>query len=283
MKHSLIVFSLLFLSAQTPFSQEKVLDNAYLKCQYKHSYLKDTLDVETYDDLFILQVGENISKFYSYYTFQSDSLAKTPDGDKVWKEIFNKSLEDFNRHRDRNRLLNSFPRARSGTFVYKNYPQGKITVTDGVIGEHAIYKDTLNAQQWQITDSIKTVLGYTCQKAECDFRGRRWRVWFAPDVPISDGPWKFGGLPGLIMEAYDRGKQYYFVIVGLEQVTDEPIVFSEPNSLKGKKFREIGRRELLKAKMYQLTNGASIREAESGVLFGKDGPVYMDLIERDYK
>lgn len=282
MKQLLILFSLLFISASAVFSQEKVLDNAYLKCQYKHSYLKDTLDVATYDDLFILQIGKNISKFYSYYTFQADSLAKTADGDKVWKEIFNKSLEDFNRHRDRNRWMNSFPRARSSTFVYKNYPSGKMTVTDGIIGEYAIYKDSLNAQQWQIADSVKTVLGYACQMAECDFRGRRWTVWFAPDVPISDGPWKFGGLPGLIMEAYDRGKQYYFVIVGLEQVGDEPIVFSEPRSLKGK-FREIDRRELLKAKMHQLTNSASMMEMETGVPFGNNKPVYRDLIERDYK
>lgn len=282
MKHLLLLFSLLFILTSAVISQEKVLDKAYLKCQYKHSYLKDTMDVATYDDLFILQIGKNISKFYSYYTFQADSLGKTPDGNKVWKEIFNKSLDDLTRHRDKTRFLSSFPRARSATFVYKNYPQGQMTVTDGVVGEHAIYKDTLYAQQWQITDSTKTVLGYTCQKAECDFRGRRWTVWFAPDIPVSDGPWKLGGLPGLIMEAYDRGKQYYFVIVGLEQVADEFIVFSEPRSLKGK-FREVNRRELLKAKMYQLTNGASIREAESGILFGKDRPVYMDLIERDYR
>lgn len=181
MKRLVILFCLLFILIPAVFPQEKVLDNAYLKCQYKHSYLKDTMDVATYDDLFILQIGKNISKFYSYYTFQADSLGKTPDGDKVWKEIFNKSLEDFNRHRDKTRLLSSFPRARSGTLVYKNYPQGEMTVTDGVVGEHVIYKDTLNAQQWQISDSIKTVLGYTCQMAECDFRGRRWTAWFASE------------------------------------------------------------------------------------------------------
>jgi len=283
MKRLVILFSLLFILVSVVFSQEKVLDNAYLKCQYKHSYLKDTMDVATYDDLFILQIGKNISKFYSYYTFQADSLVKTPDGDKVWKEIFNKSLEDFNRYRDKTRFLSSFPHARSGTFVYKNYPKGEMTVTDGVVGEHGIYKDTLYAQRWQISDSIKTVLGYMCQKAECDFRGRRWTVWFAPEVPVSDGPWKLGGLPGLIMEAYDRGKQYYFIIVGLEQVEDEPIVFSEPRSLRGKKFREVNRRELLKAKMDQLTNTASRMEMETGVPFGNDKPVYRDLIERDYR
>ena len=49
------------------------------------------------------------------------------------------------------------------------------------------------------------------------------------------------------------------------------------------KFRNIDRRELLKAKMNQLRNGASIMSAESGIPFGNDRPVYRDLIDRDYK
>ncbi|SEA01483.1 GLPGLI family protein [Porphyromonadaceae bacterium KH3R12] len=282
MKQALILFSLLFILTTTVFSQEKILDYTYLRCQYHHTYLKDTLDVGTYNDLFILQIGKSLSKWYSYYTFQADSLRKTPHGDKVWKEIFARSLEDLKKHRDRSRWLNSFVRARSRTFVYKNYPSGEMTVTDGIGNDHFIYQDTLNAQHWQITDSTKTILGYQCQKAECDFRGRRWTAWFSPDIPVSDGPWKLGGLPGLIMEAYDRGKQFYFIIVGLEQVADEPIVFPELGSPKGK-FREINRRELLKAEMNQLTNSASFMEAETGAPFGNDKPVYRDLIERDYR
>ena len=49
--------------------------------------------------------------------------------------------------------------------------------------------------------------------AVSDFRGRRWTAWFAPDISISDGPWKFSGLPGLIMEAYDTENHYRFFIV----------------------------------------------------------------------
>ncbi len=284
MKQALLLFPLLFILTPVAFSQEKVLDAAYLKCQYKHSYLKDTLDVATFDDLFILQIGKNISKFYSYYTFQSDSLAGTPEGEKKWKELFDKALSDFSRHRDKFKFRNSFPSRRGTAYVYKNYPQGKNTVTDFIFpNEFVMYEDEMNNQDWQIQDSLKSILGYTCQQAICDFRGRRWTAWFALDVPTSDGPWKFGGLPGLIMEAYDRGKQYYFVIVGLEQVDDEAIVLSDPSLLKGKKFREINRRELLKAKMHQLTNSASMMEMETGVPFGNNKPVYRDLIERDYR
>ena len=282
MKKLLILFSLLFILVQTLFSQGKTLDYAHLKCQYHHTYLKDTLDVSTYNDLFILQIGKSISKFYSYYTFQMDSLRKTPDGKSVWQEIFARSLDDLNQHRDRKRFLNSFPRTRSATFVYKNYPSGKMTVADGIRNDHYLYQDTLNAQHWQVIDSTKTILGYECQKAESDFRGRRWTAWFSPDIPVNNGPWKLGGLPGLILEAYDVGKHYYFLIVGIESVTQEPIIFSRGSTGKVK-FRDVSRLELLKAKMSQLTNRTSINAAESGIPFGNDKPVYCDLIERDYK
>ena len=282
MKKLLILFSLLFILVQTLFSQEKTLDYAHLKCQYHHTYLKDTLDVSTYNDLFILQIGKSISKFYSYYTFQMDSLRKTSDGESVWKELFARSVDDLNQHRDRKRFLNSFPRTRSATFVYKNYPSGKMTVTDAIRNDSFIYQDTLNAQYWQVIDSTKTILGYECQKAESDFRGRRWTAWFSPDIPVNNGPWKLGGLPGLILEAYDVGKHYYFSIVGIESVTQEPIIFSRGSTGKVK-FRDVTRRELLKAKMSQLRNSTSIMSAESGIPFGNDRPVYRDLIERDYR
>ncbi len=282
MKRLLLLFSLLFILAPTVFSQEKVLDNTYLKCQYTHIYLKDTLEKSSNADLFILEVGKSISKCYSYYTFQLDSLIKTPDGDKVWKEIFNKSLIDRRIHKDREKWLNSFPHKRSTAYIYKNYPEGRMSVTDAVGGEHVIYEDTLNAQNWQIDDSTKNIWGYECQKAVCNFRGRRWTAWFALDIPISDGPWKLGGLPGLILEAYDAGKHYYFSIVGLEKVYEEPIVFSESPARKDK-YREIDRRELLKTQMQRLSNSRIFMSAETGVSFGSDEPVYRDLIERDYR
>lgn len=272
----------LLVTVSVVFSQEKVLDNAYLKCQYDHTYLKDTLNLSTRKDLFILQIGENISKCYSYYTIQFDSLVKTPDSKRVMTDIFNKSLQDFGKHKNRNKFLNSFPRTRSRTIVYKNYPQGKMTVTDKVGSDKIIYEDTLNAQSWSITDSTKTVLGYACQQATGNFRGRQWTAWFTTDVPVSDGPWKFGGLPGLIMEVYDKGRHYYFTIIGLEKVTEEPILYTESTSKKGKYIR-IDRIDFLKASIQNLFNSKSIMEAQNGISFGKDEPVNYDLIERNYK
>lgn len=260
-------------------AQEKMLDRAYMKCQYRATELKDTFDVAVYEDLLVLQIGPQVSKCYSYYTFQNDSLHRTPDGSRKAGEMFNRALADFHKHRDRERFLNSFPRNHTITIVYKNHPAGALTVTDALREDFVTYVDTLNAQQWTMGDSTKEVLGYTCQQATCDFRGRHWTAWFAPDIPVSDGPWKLGGLPGLILEAYDRGHQYTFTAVGLEQVKGEPIVFSLPDG-KGR-YRTTERRAFLRAEMFDLTHGGALGAA--GFVSTDDEPVYQDLIERDYK
>ena len=45
---------------------------------------------------------------------------------------------------------------------------------------------------------------FDCQKAECDFRGRRWEAWFTTEIPVGEGPWKLRGLPG----TYRKFKRY---------------------------------------------------------------------------
>ena len=115
--------------------------------------------------------------------------------------------------------------------------------------------------------------------ATSDFRGRRWTAWFATDIPVSDGPWKLGGLPGLILEAYDKGHQYTFTAVGLERVAEEPIVFTPSGEKNG--YRTVDRRAFLKAEMFDLTHGGAL--GASGLKSTDYEPVYMDLIERDYR
>ncbi len=57
---------------------------------------------------------------------------------------------------------------------------------------------------WEITNQKKKVLGYECQKATGTFRGREYTAWFTTAIPVPYGPWKLFGLPGLILEAYDK-------------------------------------------------------------------------------
>ncbi len=279
MKQLLILFSLLFILVQTLFSQEK-LDDAFLVCQYKHYYKKDTLQNSLREDLWILQIGEKISKFYSYYTFQVDSLHGTPEGKQKGREMVNQAISDFTKHKDRDKFFSSFPHRRGGECIYKNYPQGKITVTDFIgINDYVVYEDDLNNQDWQVTDSLKTILDYNCQQAVCDFRGRHWTVWLTTDIPVSNGPWKLGGLPGLIMEAYDNNYHYHFYIVGIEKKNNIPITWEEP-FYEDRKRIKTKRVKFLRAKMFDGRIGIDLMNPE--LSRGNRKILGYDLIERDY-
>ena len=274
----MIYFLLFLLIPILGFSQKK-LDNAYLKCQYEYIWKQDTLSGKTRDDLLILQVGENLSKCYSYYSNEVDSIMALPNGDELWTQIFEAELKK------KGVAARNFPRKRMRTYVYKNYPSGKMTVTDGVSLQDFIYEDELNAQQWEIKDSTKTILDYPCQMAACNFRGREWTAWFTTDIPVSDGPWKFGGLPGLIMEAYDKGNQYVFTIVGLQKLESEPIIFRE-SYLPAKRFEKTNRLDFLKANKAALMDLNGYFEMETGIDLSGGNPLKImryDLLELDYK
>ena len=59
------------------------------------------------------------------------------------------------------------------------------------------------------------VVGYECFMAEAEFRGRVWRAWFTYEIPMPYGPWKLGGLPGLILKAEDTDSLFVFEMAGI--------------------------------------------------------------------
>ena len=272
-----ILYLLLTSIAVQTAAREPVLDRAYMKCLYRYVYTFDTLKNELRDDLLILQIGKEVSKCYSYYTFQCDSLRRTPDGAKVWSELFRRAIE-------KDGIYGDFPHVRMSTYVYKNYPKGQMTITDRISLQDYCYVDSLHAQTWTMGDSTREVLGYTCQQATADFRGRRWTAWFATDIPVSDGPWKLGGLPGLILEAYDEGQQHVFTAVGLERVKDELIIFNRP--FRGNhRFEQTNRLEFLRMERRFLMDSNSFIQMETGIDLLGDEPnrvMRYDLLERDY-
>lgn len=83
---------------------------------------------------------------------------------------------------------------------------------------------------WKIKEEKSNFFGYKVQKAEVDFGGRQWIAWFTNDIPISDGPYKFYGLPGLILKIEDKTKDYSFEIVGISK---DEVDISERNFADG--------------------------------------------------
>jgi GLPGLI family protein len=167
---------------------------------------------ETYDDLQCLETGENVSKYYSIFLYRSDSLSadwgekNKGSGSGIYAEIQGKKTDkEFWREYQ---FLEYFKDFRKNTlFVYARMPRA---INSCKVSEE------IPLQNWELRDDTLTVAGYLCQKAECRFRGRNYTAWFASGIPINNGPWKFGGLPGLILKVYDHAEHYVFECVYIE-------------------------------------------------------------------
>lgn len=70
---------------------------------------------------------------------------------------------------------------------------------------------------WEILNENMNILGYKAQKATTFFAGREWTAWFTPEIPISDGPYKFYGLPGLILKILDKTNTHSFEIISIQK------------------------------------------------------------------
>ncbi len=77
--------------------------------------------------------------------------------------------------------------------------------------------------------------------AECDFRGRHWTAWFTDEIALSEGPWKLGGLPGLILKATDSEGHYRFTANGIE-LSRTP----QPMTLRLKNYELVSRKQYRK-------------------------------------
>lgn len=104
---------------------------------------------------------------------------------------------------------------------YKNLKE-KYIIYDKNYGVNSIIKDENYNIKWQLTENTKKVLGYNCQEATGDFRGRKYKAYFFKDIPFQNGPHKFDGLPGLILEV--RSLDNAVSIVAEKIIVDEGLI-----------------------------------------------------------
>ncbi|SIR08676.1 MULTISPECIES: GLPGLI family protein [Chryseobacterium] len=161
---------------------------------YEVKYKKDSTSKDITRENYYLDITKEDIAYYNRLNYISDSVftatGRTP----------------INR-------LTSFLLKKKDDNIYQNYEY---------IGDVNFYKISEEArQQWTITDSIKIADNLSLQKATTEFGGRNWIAWFTKDIPMPYGPYKFSGLPGLIMELYDTKKNYYFNVIKSEKIPDD--------------------------------------------------------------
>lgn len=136
----------------------------------------------------ILQIGRNVAMFSDYTAFRADSAiaCKAPESD----------IQKLKMQEMRNDMF--FDQA-----VSLNVPKGKVTVYSVITPNYYSYTESGSPISWNFAEETDTVCGYTCQKAVGEYGGRTWTVWYSTEIPVSFGPWKLCGLPGLVLAAKD--------------------------------------------------------------------------------
>lgn len=212
MKRIIIIISLVCsvcaMSAQTT-----------LKCVYQEKYVNNANrpDKFSYDEL-VLAISGNRSAYYSRnarrYSEMKDSLLR--QGMNTMEIVG---------------VLQGIPKGRE-IEVYKHQPgQGQYLFYEKNVKLYR-YEDSLPKIEWNISEEVKNILGYNCQKASGSLYGRDWTVWFTMDIPVSDGPWLLCGLPGLVLEAYDSEDIFHFTTIELGNDTSLSVEPSDKKYIK---------------------------------------------------
>lgn len=103
--------------------------------------------------------------------------------------------------------------------IYKIYPDMKEQYVDRISKNLFAYEENIKFD-WKILSDKEKIGEYNTQKATTEFGGRKWIAWFSTDIPFQDGPYKFYGLPGLIVKIEDEGKNYSWLLSGNKSVKD---------------------------------------------------------------
>ena len=191
--------------------RRKAIDTASLRIKYAWGATDITQD-STYLDCGQLLIGQRMTKYSSWFVEVADSQRVQ------WAKM--------------NPHAQSVP---NGTWwmrgkkpgIWSEYQYSNIFIHGDTLNEWAVmpmgqewpqrYEEKWSGQDWTLQADTASFLGHQCQKATCHWRGRDYIAWFAPDIPIRRGPWKFGGLPGLIMKIHDVDSLYVFEAVAIEK------------------------------------------------------------------
>ncbi len=180
----------------------ETVDTARLMAVYGHWMHDARINQDDYDDD-ILQIGSHSSQYTNYGFYRIDSLfnARYPQGGSNMMYFA---------------TATSVPNTTHLKYTFKNLRDSLLTDQISIGLNNYKYSEAIPEMDWEILDEpASTYRNLSCQKAVCHFRGRDWTAWFAPDIPVSDGPWKFHGLPGLIVYVTDSEKVHIFAMLNL--------------------------------------------------------------------
>jgi GLPGLI family protein len=126
---------------------------------------------------------------------------------------------------------------KSEYMIYRDFEKGRKIEVEEFSAKQYVIEDTLLTPSWKVMNKIRDIKGYMCMLAVSEDTVRNLKVtaWFTGDLPLSAGPEKYFGLPGLIMELDINDGEITMTASKIEKkVIDEDLKL--PKKIKGKKM-----------------------------------------------
>ena len=198
---------------------------------YDYRFIPDSNHKEDVKkEMMYLDIDEKGSIYYSRDRFIADSTSMAD----IRKQIKSGSGS-----------LNVTRNERAGQVSYKvtkEYPEFKTFLFTRVSMD--LYKVKEDQKpEWKILAEKQKIGEYDTQKATTAYGGREWIAWFSTAIPFQDGPYKFYGLPGLIVKLEDITGTHIMTLVGNKKI-DSPVVETESEITGNLKIVGIGGKEL---------------------------------------
>ena len=183
---------------------------------YDYKFVADSTNkADVKSEMMYLDISEKGSKFYSREVYVSDSIMTAT----YEKEI--KATGSMN--------VIMKPMTRRGSVrykIYKNYPNFE-TYSLSRIGMDQYKIWDKRPISWKILSEKQKIGNWETQKATTEFAGRKWTAWFTEELPFQDGPYKFRGLPGLIVKLEDATQSHVFELKAVGKYKEEVQKVSE--------------------------------------------------------
>ncbi|MDR2234892.1 MAG: GLPGLI family protein [Chryseobacterium sp.] len=186
------MYKLLFLLSAAFFSAQNY------RFVYEYKMKSDIKSDSLVTDYMSLDTDGKKSYFYNTAKYERDSAYAA---DKDFAKLFNR--------RNYNRNLNYL--------IEKDYAKKTISFYDQFKSVKLVTADS-EIPQWKIEKEFVKINNMNCQKAVADYKGRNWEAWFSKDYPVNDGPYKFSGLPGLVVSVKDSEGQHIFNLIQIKKM-----------------------------------------------------------------
>ena len=197
---------------ESPAEKRDTLAPCDIQVKYELKFMPDTLERDKFKtQTMVLRMNtKGISVYQEYGKFRSDSVtaARTRNG-KI-------------KLSDSNEAIKYQTKARDNITIAKSWPEKHKILVRELIGLDGTFYYTEDKTDfgWEVDfTQTKEIGGYTCHSAKGSYAGRDYQAWFTPEIPISDGPWLFCGLPGLILEVSSLDKEFLYTCMSIQAGT----------------------------------------------------------------